>query len=95
MVSVATVSPSIVWHRLSDQLEPRQVQPIGWFMMTLLVYFHEAVCKTGVLPLQALAYAKQKTREETVYQHCMDIIGGFCLHTKERWTFPATFKLVN
>ena len=32
-------------------------------------YFYEAVLKSGVRPSEALAYAKQKIREETAYTH--------------------------
>lgn len=32
-------------------------------------YFYEAAFRSGVLPSEALVYAKQRTREETTYQH--------------------------
>lgn len=51
------------------------------------VYFYEAACKTGVLPSQALAYAKQKIREETVYKH-WGYWGGFVCIGENSPLFP-------
>lgn len=50
-------------------------------------YFYEEACKTGVLPSQALAYAKQRTRDETAYKHWIYWSGFVCIG-ENRPLFP-------